>query len=506
VTDHKPTTLWVDIDDLLHYLAHHSRPSGIQRVTFEICAALHRDDAGAGRVGFVRRDGGPRDLVTLPWQDVAAIFDRLANPDAPVRRAQSRTRSIGDAIARLRRPVGGTRPWPILGRAAAAQGLALLQLARLPFATATASAQWARQAVLTRAARAARQRAMAASRSRLLAPGRPLAKVASPGDTLLVLGSPWAREDYVRTVRWVRDELRMRFALLVHDLIPLRRPEWCDRNVTRGFVDWHRAVLPFADQIFSNSRATATDVSDWTRANGIVLTNPVQPVPIGTGLGIGSALGPAEAAAPAETGPSPDLPSPGSYVLFVSTLEARKNHVLLFRVWRRLLSDLPRDAVPTLVFAGRVGWLVSDLMQQLENARWLDGKICMIHDPTDTELAALYRGCRFTLFPSLHEGWGLPISESLAQGRPCLASNRTSLPEAGGDLARYFDPDNLADAYRAVRAVIDDPAGLEAWRQRVAREFRPVAWAQSAAVIHATLDALTRAEAVGGSSRPRARS
>ncbi|MDT8349839.1 glycosyltransferase, partial [Roseomonas mucosa] len=93
--------------------------------------------------------------------------------------------------------------------------------------------------------------------------------------------------------------------------------------------------------------------------------------------------------------------------------------------------------------AGRVGWLVADLMQQLENAEWLGGKIRLVRDPSDEELLALYRGCRFTLFPSLFEGWGLPVSESLALGRPCIASNRTSLPEAGGALARYFDPDDL---------------------------------------------------------------
>jgi glycosyltransferase involved in cell wall biosynthesis len=162
----------------------------------------------------------------------------------------------------------------------------------------------------------------------------------------------------------------------------------------------------------------------------------------------------------------------------------------LFRIWRQLLSDLPRARVPTLVFAGRVGWLVADLLQQLENAAWLDGKIHLQRDPTDAELAALYRGCQFTLFPSLYEGWGLPISESLALGRPCIASNRTSLPEAGGDLARYFDPENFADAYGVVRAAIEDSADLQAWQARVAREFRHVSWEQGAAVIRDTVDAL----------------
>jgi glycosyltransferase involved in cell wall biosynthesis len=221
------------------------------------------------------------------------------------------------------------------------------------------------------------------------------------------------------------------------------------------------------------SKATAADVEAYAREVGLALSGPVQPVPIGTDFGL--SLGTGE--------PARGLPAPGSYVLFVSTMEARKNHAMLFKIWRRLMSELPSARVPILVFAGRVGWLVSDLIQQLENTDWLDGKIRLIRDPTDAELAALYEGCQFTVFPSLFEGWGLPVSESLGRGRPCLTSDRTALRESGGTLARYFDPENLDDAYRAVRAVIDDPVGLDAWRAEVGRSYRHTPWEDTADAI-----------------------
>ena len=119
---------------------------------------------------------------------------------------------------------------------------------------------------------------------------------------------------------------------------------------------------------------------------------------------------------------------------------------------------------------------MADLLQQLENAFWLGGKIRHVQDPSDAELAALYRGCLFTVFPSLYEGWGLPVTESLAFGKPCVIANATSLPEAGGSLARMFDPDNVADATRVIREVIEDRAALAEWEQRVVKEFRPVSW------------------------------
>jgi glycosyltransferase involved in cell wall biosynthesis len=150
---------------------------------------------------------------------------------------------------------------------------------------------------------------------------------------------------------------------------------------------------------------------------------------------------------------------------------------------------MPAESVPTLVFAGRVGWLVSDLMEQLHNSRFLDGKIIHIESPTDQELEALYEGCLFTLFPSFYEGWGLPVTESHAFGRPCIISKTTSLPEAGGSLARYIDPDNTTDAYRVIRETIQDQAGLREWRDRVRREFRPIEWSQSARAVLKALDA-----------------
>jgi glycosyltransferase involved in cell wall biosynthesis len=198
----------------------------------------------------------------------------------------------------------------------------------------------------------------------------------------------------------------------------------------------------------------------------------VIPIPIGTSFGVPDN--------PIQASRTPRLPLNGSYALIVSTIEARKNHILLFRVWRRMLDEMPRESVPSLVFAGRIGWLVDDLLKQIANTNNLDGKLLLIENPTDAELVALYEGCRFTMFPSFFEGWGLPVTESLAMGKPCLTSDRTSLPEAGGRLARRFDPDNLHDAYRTIREVVDDPAGLKYWEAQIRQEFLPVFWSTTA--------------------------
>ena len=75
----------------------------------------------------------------------------------------------------------------------------------------------------------------------------------------------------------------------------------------------------------------------------------------------------------------------------------------------------------------------------------------------------------------------------MAFGKPCVVANATSLPEAGGTFARYFDPDNLHDAIRVIRGVLDDPAGLAAWEADIRRDYRPVPWSASADAVMAAL-------------------
>ncbi len=313
-----------------------------------------------------------------------------------------------------------------------------------------------------------------------------------------MLGSPWFHENYAELVGDLREQFGLRFAILIHDIIPLRRPEWCHWGTVRSFRRWHAGVLPHCDLIFANSRATARDLEHHARKAGIKLRRPVQPVRLGTSFGV-AATESAQNGTGVEPPHDPRLP-PGSYVLFVSTIEARKNHMLLFRVWRHLLEEMPREQVPTLVFAGRIGWLVADLMQQLDNANYLGGKVVVVQEPSDEELRTLYRGCLFTAFPSLYEGWGLPVTESLALGKPCLSSNRTSLPEAGGELARYFDPENLHEATAAIRAAIEDRAALAAWEAEIVRAFKHVTWGETADAIVAAL----QEEGDGAASNPTA--
>ena len=464
--------LWIDVEDLFEYVRSNRRPSGIQRLAFEIYQTMQARYGDTGLVQFVRHDIRHNSFRAVPWREVTALFERLTEHEAAPPICLERGISPHPPARQLIRKLVH-RLTPSLRPALVDAALTLSEALRA----------WGRLAGEVRHGARSRLRRLTV-RIRHMAMGRPgragaqepvsFAECATSGDVVLALGAPWSHPDYPAMVRMQRDR-GLRFGLLVYDLIPIRRPEWCERDLVRLFRASVESMLPLCDVVFAISRATAADVEAYARENGIALRGPVTPIPIGTGFGSQSQ--------PAVTSRCRALPTASTYALFVSTIEARKNHTLLFRVWRRLLEDLPPERVPTLVFAGRIGWLIDDLMRQIANTEHLNGKLVVIEDPTDSELTMLYRGCLFTVFPSFHEGWGLPVTESLAFGKPCLISNRTSLPEAGGRLVRSFDPDNLHDAYQVVRQVIDDRPGLARWAAEVQREFKPVPWS-------ATVDAI----------------
>jgi glycosyltransferase involved in cell wall biosynthesis len=132
---------------------------------------------------------------------------------------------------------------------------------------------------------------------------------------------------------------------------------------------------------------------------------------------------------------------PERYLLSVGTIEPRKNlNRLLDAI--ALLRDQREDV--KLVIVGRLGWLYDDFLDKLENFEYADAVLRPGFVP-DADLPAVYQGATATVCASLYEGFGLPLLESMACGTPVVSSDAASLPELGGDAARYFDPLDVED-------------------------------------------------------------
>lgn len=141
--------------------------------------------------------------------------------------------------------------------------------------------------------------------------------------------------------------------------------------------------------------------------------------------GVAPADGTAEAELPTA------VPRGTRYVLSVGRLEPRKNVRLLLDALDRV-----RDPAARLVVVGRDDFERPEVLDRLA----ADPRVVHLVDVPDAQLAALYRYAAALVFPSLGEGWGIPVLEALAAGTPVIASDRTAVPEAGGDVCTYFSP------------------------------------------------------------------
>jgi glycosyltransferase involved in cell wall biosynthesis len=288
------------------------------------------------------------------------------------------------------------------------------------------------------------------------------------GDLLLILGAFWVLPNVIEQIVTLKRK-GVKVGVMIHDIIPITHPEFCERDLTDTFNLYVRSVFRVVDLIISISQHTQNEIKRLLGNSNI----PVPPMFL-----LRNAHRAWEAQRPGLVEPSSHevaALSKSKYVLYVSTIEIRKNHTLLFRIWKRLQQEAP-DRVPQLVFVGRPGWRVRDLMDQIVGTDYLNGAITILHDIPDTDLEWLYRNAMFTAFPSFEEGWGLPIGESLIFGRPCIASSISSIPEVGGTFVDYINPYDVDDAYHVFKKLIFDDEYRESRVRAIAAGFKARTW------------------------------
>ena len=161
------------------------------------------------------------------------------------------------------------------------------------------------------------------------------------------------------------------------------------------------------------------------------------------------------------------------FVLYVSTIETRKDHQLLLHAWDRLLRELPPEAVPQLVFVGAWGWGTEATRLMVERNWRTAQHVQVLTGVPDEALLWLYRNATLAVFPALAEGFGLGAAEAVALGTPCLVSDCPALTEATQGLMPALDPLDLPGWVAALRRLFTDAAELAALRARTAA-FRPL--------------------------------
>ena len=258
----------------------------------------------------------------------------------------------------------------------------------------------------------------------------------------------------------------------IHDLHFMTHPERTAREIRRDYPALARSHAHRADRIIVSSRFAAGELER-------VFDVPREKIAV------------CPAGAPEWTKEIQGGDRNG-YLLFVGTLNVRKNVGGLLDTYGRLLSR--HINLPRLVIAGGTG-------VNAEAATWLDliakpplaGHVEHLGYVASERRASLFRGARMFVLPSFEEGFGLPALEAMAAGVPVVASHRGSLPEVIGDAGLLIDPDNPEALAAAIEQMLGDPAIWQTCRQRGLERARQFSWEQTARDVRRAYEAAIQA-------------
>ncbi|MEH3039421.1 MAG: glycosyltransferase [Sphingomonas paucimobilis] len=256
--------------------------------------------------------------------------------------------------------------------------------------------------------------------------------------------------------RWIARH-GLRAIYLVHDLIPLTHAEHCRPHAVRRHTGRVNGALRYGAGIIVGSRAVESDLKVYARRAQMPLPSLVCAPLAGAEL---RGSGPATA--------------PGDYFLCVGTIESRKNHALLVRIWERLRTRFGASA-PRLKIVGRWGSGVAALRGSLAASGGMNGLIEVVEQCDDAALAPLMLGARAVLMPTLAEGFGLPMAEALALGVPVIASDLPCFHEVGQGIPYLLNPNDI-DAWEARIAAFDRAAAQRQRHVDALLAYRPTTW------------------------------
>ena len=169
------------------------------------------------------------------------------------------------------------------------------------------------------------------------------------------------------------------------------------------------------------------------------------------------------------------------YVLFVGTLQPRKNIVRLIEAFSRVChperSEGSRDI--SLIIVGKKGWLYEEILEAPRKFG-IENRIKFLDFVPNDDLPALYQNALCFVLPSLYEGFGLPVLEAMKNGCPVITSNVSSLPEAGGDAALYIDPLNVSDITAKIKMVLEDDKLRKEMIEKGKKQVSKFSWEKTA--------------------------
>ncbi len=261
---------------------------------------------------------------------------------------------------------------------------------------------------------------------------------------------------------------------MIHDLIPITHPEYCRAGEAQRHAQRVRHMLSSAIGIVGNSEATLASLASFAAVEEMKTPSMIA-APLGTDLRRGR-FG------------RVDTPERPTFVM-LGTIEARKNHLLLLQIWARLVRAYG-DRAPRLVIIGQRGWECEQVFDLLDRSAVLRDAVHEVGHCSDPQLDAYLRSARALLFPTLVEGYGLPLIEALASGTPVIASDLPVFHEIGQEVPDFIDPLDGPAWQAAIISYAQEPSAIRNAQLERLAAYRAPDWADHFARINTWLETL----------------
>lgn len=259
----------------------------------------------------------------------------------------------------------------------------------------------------------------------------------------------------------------VKIAAYIHDIIPVTETQYCEEFTTLNFLEYIGAYLQYSDLLITGAQATISAINHLIEDTNVHNIN-------GYVVQLGSDIKQNNSEKKVRK-KIENIINKGKYVLMVGTLEPRKNHAFVLDAFEKCLFEEKIN----LVFAGRIGWNIQNLLKRIQKHEKLNKQLFFIDDASDTEISTLYENCLCVAFPSYNEGFGLPIIEAFSHNALVAANDIEVLHEVGGDYCRYFSLQKSDEFISIIKMYIENNDIYKADKEKI-RSYEPVTWDECA--------------------------
>lgn len=257
------------------------------------------------------------------------------------------------------------------------------------------------------------------------------------------------------------------FIPMIHDIIPIEYPEYSRPREMKRHKSRMHTVINLADAIIVPTDQVGSSIKSLFKST-TKHDLPIWTIPHGVHKGTSNNISKRSSSKKNDT----------PYFVCLSTIEPRKNHLLLLHLWRRMVEKRGKAAVPRLILIGKRGWENENILDLLERAPALQDTVIEKNSLSDEDVASLLQHSNGLLFPSFTEGYGLPLTEAMSLAVPSICSDIPVLREIGGGIPLFIDPLNAPEWEKAINDFSKYGPLWQAQKTRL-KTWSPVSWSQS---------------------------